>query len=100
MLETVLSNWWGIIVVVALILLFFVFVDRKIAKELAWEFAQEVEKNARRYGLEFVWQKKSWVKSWYPFLPPTVKLFVSQKLWDVFVEAIYDQLPEADSGGG
>ena len=100
MLEILVQNWWGLLVVVALILLFFVFVDRKIAKELAWGFAAEVEKNARLYGLEFVWQKKAWVKSWYPFLPPTLKVFVSQKLWDKIVEAIYKQLPEAENGGG
>ena len=100
MLETVLANWWGIIVVVALILLFLVLADRKIAKEMAWQFVQEVEKNARKYGLAAIQDKKDWVKGWYPFLPPTLKVFVSEKLWHKIVEAIYDQLPEADSGGG
>ena len=100
MLEAVLADWWGILLVVALILLFFVFVDRKIAKEMAWEFAQEVEKNAKQYGLEFVWQKKSWVKSWYPYIPPTIKIFVSEKLWHKIVEGIYSQLPETEQKDG
>ena len=86
--------------VVGLILLFLFLVDRRIAKELAWEFAQEVEKNARMYGLELAWQKKAWVKGWYPYLPATVKIFVSQKLWYKIVEGIYAQLPEAENGGG
>ncbi len=96
MLETVLANWWGILVVVALILLFFA-LDRKIARELAWNFVMEVEKNARRYGLAMIQDKKAWVYSWHPYLPPTVKLFVSAKLWAKIVDGVYAKLPD---GGG
>ena len=100
MIESILGNFWGIIVVIALIALFFVLVDQKIARELAWQFAMEVEKNARKYGIELTWQKKDWVKDWYNYLPPTVKFFVSRKLWIKIVEGIYAQLPEAENGGG
>jgi len=101
MLEAVLSNWWGIIVVVALILLFFVFVDRKIAKEKAYEFVLEIEKHARSYGLQLLHDRKRQVKEWYLCLPGHVRLFVSKKLWEQFVDFVYEQLPQPeDSAGG
>ena len=97
MLETVLEHWWGILLVVVIFVLAFGFLDRKIAKEMAWSFVVEAEKNARVYGLEFVRDKKAWVRHWYDYLPPTIKFFVSRKLWDKIVESIYDQLSDHES---
>ena len=96
-MEFIPGNLWGILLVVVIFVLAFGFLDRKIAKEMAWNFVMEVEKNAREYGLEFVRDKKAWVRHWYEYLPPTVKLFVSRKLWHKIVEGIYSQLePDHD----
>ena len=96
-MEFIPGNLWGILLVVVIFVLAFGFLDRKIAKEMAWNFVMEVEKNAREYGLEFVRDKKAWVRHWYDYLPPTVKFFVPRKLWDKIVESIYDQLPDHES---
>ena len=96
-MEFIPGNLWGILLVVVIFVLAFGFLDRKIAKEMAWNFVMEVEKNAREYGLEFVRDKKAWVRHWYDYLPPTIKFFVSRKLWDKIVESIYDQLPDHES---
>lgn len=93
-----LLDWWGVIVFAVVLLVSFIFMDRKIAKEMAWQFIYEVEANARHYGLEFIWQKKMWVKNWYPYLPPSVKLFVSEALWVKIVDGIYAQLPTHTEG--
>ena len=96
-MEFIIGNFWGILTVVGVLVVSLVFLDRKIAKEIAWQFIMEVEKNSRRYGLKLLEDKKYWVKDWYEYLPPTVKLFVSRKLWHKIVESIYDQLPDHES---
>ena len=88
-----LQAYWGIILVL-LIAIAFIIWDREAAWEWAQELVMEVEKNARKYGLETLLQKKDWVYSWYPWLPKIIRLFVSERLWKKLVDKAYKKLQE------
>jgi hypothetical protein len=93
MVQSILSQYWGIIAVVVVGVVYF-FTHRKVALSFAkgkiLSFMLAAEKQAEALLLKDGESKKQWVIETYNFLPTAVKLFVSKPLFAGLVQIIYD----------
>ena len=92
-----IGQWWGIIFwVIAAILALFgveVFVERGILQKRVRDLIFLAEKEAREAALITGEQKFQWViENGYKLLPPVLNKFISEDMFKVIVQAIYDRI--------
>lgn len=90
-LEFIVS-WWGLLALVIIFALKLIF-DYEATLKRIRELIYLAEEHAKKEALKTGKEKFEWVKSeGYKYLPATLKLFVSQELFGVLVQSVFDRL--------
>lgn len=91
-------SWWGLLALVVIFVLKLIF-DYSATTRRIRELIFLAEEHARKQVLNTGAEKFEWVKTHgYEYLPPALKLFLSQELFGLLVQAIFDKLTEWAAG--
>ncbi len=88
-----LTQWWGIIgVVVLLVITYFVY-GFEVAKGHVVKLIFVAEEKAREKCLVTGREKFDWVvHNGYPYLPNALKIFITKELFAAIVQSVFDKM--------
>jgi hypothetical protein len=88
-----LSQWWGILGVVVLMVIAYFIYGFEVVKGHIVKLIFIAESEARKKCLETGKQKFEWVlETGYTYLPAALKLFISKELFALIVQGIFDKI--------
>ncbi len=87
-------SWWGLLALVVIFFLKLIF-DYSATTIRIRELIFLAEEHARKQVLNTSAEKFEWVKiNGYKYLPPVLKIFLSEYLFALLIQEIFDKLTE------